>query len=191
MLPDRDVVLMSVDVRLDEANAAHALATAETARMMALLYGVDADEAWTAGALHDWDRELDAAELVERARQMGLDVTEADTHAPRLLHARTGAIAVAASHPGIPQRVVDAIARHTLGDVEMTELDMIVYVADMIEPGRSWSGVNDLREAVGTIGLKQLFARAFTRTLTHLVDQQRYMHPRAVDVWNSLVVEER
>ena len=40
----------------------------------------------------------------------------------------------------------------------MTPLDMVVYLADMIEPNRDYPGVQDLRDAVGAVSLSELFA---------------------------------
>lgn len=187
MTLERDDVAIAVTEHLDEVNAGHSLRTAETAGMIALVYGADVDEAWLAGALHDWDRELDEDELLRRAGAHGLVVCDVERQQPRLLHAKTGAATVSETFPDLPTRCCDAIARHTLADVTMSELDMIVYVADMVEPGRRWPGVDDLREAVGTVGLQELFGLAYEQTMLHLIRSRKHIHPVALDVWNSFV----
>jgi HD superfamily phosphohydrolase YqeK len=77
-----------------------------------------------------------------------------------------------------------------LGDVEMSDLDRIVYIADMIEPGRDYPGVDDLREAVGSVSLNALFALCYRHTLLYLIEEGRPIHPRTVDIWNALVARD-
>ncbi|MFR4089135.1 MAG: hypothetical protein ACLT1A_15255 [Dysosmobacter sp.] len=49
---------------------------------------------------------------------------------------------------GSSPQVVQAIARHTTGDRDMTTLDKIVTWLDCIEPGRDYPGVDRLRSFV-------------------------------------------
>lgn len=42
--------------------------------------------------------------------------------------------------------VLEAIRLHSTGAPDMTELDMVVYLADLIEPGRDFDGVEKLRK---------------------------------------------
>ena len=62
---------------------------------------------------------------------------------PRLLHARVGAALARRDLPGIGEGVLSAIAVHTVGAVPMTPLDQVVYLADMIEPARTYAGVDE------------------------------------------------
>lgn len=173
--------------RLGDGSLEHCVRVGETARQLALAYSVDQDEARLAGLLHDWDRELDHDSLLAAASASGHEPTAAETRSPRLLHARTGAAALRESIPGISPAIAQAVERHTLGAVDMEPLDMVVYVADMIEPGRAYPGVDELRSAVGVAPLSELFAEAFRSTVLHLVESRKHIHPLTVDVWNAHV----
>ena len=72
----------------------------------------------------------------------------------------------------------------------MTDLDQVVYLADMIEPARDYRGVDELREAVGEVPLSELFALGYRASVMHLVRTRRRIHPETVAVWNSLVAGE-
>ena len=39
--------------------------------------------------------------------------------------------------------ILEAIRLHSTGAPDMTELDMVVYLADLIEPGRDFDGVEN------------------------------------------------
>ena len=72
----------------------------------------------------------------------------------------------------------------------MTELDQVVYIADMIEPTRDYPGIEELRDAVGEASLAELFALGYQQGFMHLVRERRRIHPDTLDVWNALVAGE-
>lgn len=173
--------------RLGDAGFEHSVRTAETAAALALIYGVDVEASRLAGLLHDWDREAPREELPERASAAGVELTDVDRSAPYLLHAKTGARALADVFPGIDPQVLRAVARHTVGAEDMGDVDRVVWIADLIEPGRRFPGVNDLREAVGEMSLDALFALGYEHSLLHIIKRRKRLHPDTVAVWNSLV----
>jgi predicted HD superfamily hydrolase involved in NAD metabolism len=185
-----DEALAAVRGRLGERGADHCARVAATAADLAATYGVDVASARLAGVLHDWDRDRPHGELVEAAHGEGLELTPADEAVPYLLHARTGAAGIAEAFPGLPAEVVQAVARHTVGACDMTPLDEVVYLADMIEPARDYSGVEKLRAAVGAVSLSELFALGYQLSVMQVVRRRRKIHPETVDVWNSLVAGE-
>lgn len=186
-----EAAVAAVEARLGHKAAKHCKRVAATAAALALLYGVDADDARLAGLLHDWDRDVARGELLGRAQARGLPVTDADEANPYLLHARTGALAVREAFPALSDEIVQAISRHTIGAPDMAPLDMVVYLADMIEPHRDYPGVEELRDAVGVVSLGDLFALGYQQSMRHLIDGRRRIHPASVAVWNALVGGDR
>ena len=140
--------------------------------------------------LHDWDREASHDELLDSARGEGLVLAPAEEAQPRLLHARTAAASLAREFPGLPAEVISAVARHTVGEAGMGDLDKVVYLADMLEPERDFEGAGELREAAGTMTLDELFARAYQHSLMYLVRERKLIHPDTVAVWNAHVAGE-
>jgi len=165
----------------------HCQRVADSAAALATTYKVDVSEARLAGLLHDLDRERPGADLLAEARAAGLALCDVDVANPHLLHARIGAIDAARALPGLDDEIVSAIARHTLGAPHMSDLDMVVFIADMIETHRDYAGVEELRAAVGRVGLFALFAQAYSHSVHHLVDAGKLIHPQTVAVWNWIV----
>ncbi len=191
MSVDFDTAHAKLAQRVSAKALAHCERVAETSAALARIYGIDVEEARLAGLLHDWDREVPHDQLIASAEREGLLDHRADRMAPRLLHARTAAASLASELPGLSADVLSAVERHTLGAIDMSPLDMVVYVADMIEPGRQYKGVDDLREAAGTISLEDLFAEAYRHSLLHVVRARKPIHPLTVEVWNALVARGR
>jgi predicted HD superfamily hydrolase involved in NAD metabolism len=182
-----DTALEAISGRIGEAGLRHSLGVAESAAELAEAYGVDRDEARLAGLLHDWAKDSSNDELLSAAIELGIPVTDVDLAVPYLLHAPVAAAEIRLALPEVSEDVTAAIAAHTYGVVPMQPLDMIVYVADTIEPGRVHEGVEALREAVGQVSLLELFTRAYANSLRHLVETRRRIHPGTIDMWNRLV----
>ncbi|MGI6045865.1 MAG: nicotinate-nucleotide adenylyltransferase [Eggerthellaceae bacterium] len=165
--------------------AKHMFRVAKTAREIAQVYGVDQDKAYLAGLLHDWDKTHDMDEMRRHIRDWGVAVDPyVYDHMPKLMHGPTAAARLSARFPQIPEDVLEAIARHTSAAIDMSSLDMVVYVADSIEPGRDYPGADDLRSLVGAVPLDRLFFEVFKHTLTYLLERNMAIYPGTFDVWN-------
>ena len=185
MRPTYDEALVALSSRLSERALSHSVRVADEAASLADTYGVDVDAARLAGLLHDWHRETPAAVLIERAREMGLMVTDVDLAVPYLLHGPVAAVDLADEFPGLGDDVRSAVAAHTYGASVMSDLAMVVYIADVIEPKRHHATVGDIREAVGTVTLRELFVRAYAASFRHLIDARLHVHPSTVATWNA------
>lgn len=66
------------------------------------------------------------------------------------------------------KEVLKAIKYHTSGRPNMTLLEKIIYVADYIEPGRQFPGVEEVRELAKT-SLDQALIKSLQNTITFLL----------------------
>lgn len=186
---------LALKERLDDYGFEHSRGVGMTACTLATLYGVDPQTATIAGLLHDWDRCIPNDILVLEADEYGIELDDVLIASPHLLHAHTGAISAKryfeqrGDVPPLTSEIVGAIANHTVGSPSMSELDMIVYVADMIEPTRAFPTVDTLREMAGTVALKALFLQCYQRTMEFLVKNRRLIHPDTLSVWNHYMNE--
>lgn len=179
--------LAILGTRLTESALRHSVATAEEAGRLAAAYGVDRDTARLAGLLHDWSREEGGPGLTRQARESGTTITEVDESVPYLLHGAVGAGAVREAFPDLPDEIAEAVSRHTMGAPTMSSLDIVVYLADMLEPGRTFDGVQTLRDSVGVVSLRELYAEAYATSIRHLVTSRKYIHPSTVAAWNAII----
>lgn len=170
----------------------HTLGVADTARHLAEAYGVDARKAELAGLLHDWDKTYDDEGIKRRARELDVAVDGfVLEEMPEILHGMTAAAALRRRFPTLPFDVLQAIDRHTTGAVGMTDLDMIVYVADAIEPHRDYPGIDRLRAMVGASTLEDLFLETLRHVTLNLIERRKRVYPRTLDVWNYYIARAR
>ena len=124
----------------------HVLGTEQEAIRLAERYGADVGKARVAALLHDCTKRLDMEEQLALCRRYGIALDSLEQKALKLLHAKTGA-ASARDVFGVDDEVYGAILWHTTGRAGMTLLEKILYLADYIEPSRTFPGVEKLREA--------------------------------------------
>lgn len=180
--------------RVSAKRFAHVMGVVDTADQLARAYGVDTRKARLAALLHDWDKGYSAEQIRERARQLNVDTTvhpDMMGDMTELLHGPTAAAALAAEHPCIPADVLQAVRLHTMGSECMSNLDMIVYVADMLEPGRSFDGLDELRAHAGTVPLDELYLTSFAHVMQHLVESRKLLYTPTVGIWNQCVRRSR
>lgn len=176
--------LLEVRMRDRERRYIHSLGVAQTAVNLAREYGVDEYDAAYAGLLHDWDKVLGDHEILARSVQYGIEVAGSPSAAVGLLHGPVAAYELPHIFEDASPAVCRAVARHTIGAVDMSALDMVVFIADAIEPHRHGAYAEELRSLVGSVSLDELFFRCFSQGLTYVISSGRYLYPTAVTIYN-------
>lgn len=138
-----------------------------------------------AGLLHDWDKGYDDPGILARADELGMELDAELSAMPRVLHGLTAAVALGRAFPELPPKVLAAVERHTLGAVDMSDLDMIVYIADALEPGRKGKMVQKLREKVGELELRDLFLGVYAYWVQLIMERRHPMYSKTTEIWNS------
>lgn len=168
----------------------HSLSVGLTAERLAVQYGVDAYLARVSGILHDWSKVLPSRESIDRASELGIDLGVDLSLVEPLLHGMIAARELPSRFPELPPEVWQAIERHTLGNAHMSPLDMIVFVADGIEPLRKPAdAIRRQRKLVGEASLADLFWESFSDGVSYVIDTRRYLYPGTLSIYNDIVLE--
>ena len=171
----------------------HSLSVARTAEQMALAYDVDPFLARVAGILHDWDKVLDAEGQLALARSLGVEMGVELPLVQPLLHGITAARHLPERYPWVPAAVWQAIERHTIGAADMTALDMVVFVADGIEPlRRDVAAIHATRSLIDARApLQDVYWESFYHGVSYVVETERYLYPGTLDIYNELALRRR
>ena len=122
--------------KLDPMRYEHSLSVSFTCMNLAMRYGYDIDKAELAGLMHDCGKRFADEIILKKCISHKIPVTDAEMKALPVLHAKYGAW-LAENKYGIEDpEIISAIACHTTGKADMSDLDKIVYIADYIEPKR-------------------------------------------------------
>ncbi|MCL2874382.1 MAG: bis(5'-nucleosyl)-tetraphosphatase (symmetrical) YqeK [Defluviitaleaceae bacterium] len=132
---------------MSEKRYIHTIGVAKEAIKLADMYGEDAEKAYIAALLHDIAKEMPNSSKLAMAKAVGIKLDEELEKIPTLLHGYLGA-QIAKTDFGIDDEyVLDAIRYHTTGRANMTLLEKIIYLADIIEPNREiYEGLPQIRQ---------------------------------------------
>lgn len=155
----------------------HTLCVAYAARKLALLHGEDERKAALAGLLHDCAKGMELNRMQEYVKKLGRKVNKDIFASGSLLHAVAGAQVARLEYGVRDQAVLSAIENHTLGSAPMSRLDMIVCLADKIEPDReNYPGLNEIRRLAET-DLAGALLLSFERTESYVKERGNAPHP--------------
>lgn len=177
---------------LSEERYFHTLGVMIEAVELAQRYGVDVKKAEIAGLLHDCAKCMKTDELREFIDKNipCLDKNELKNY--KTLHAPVGAYLAREKFNITDDDIISAIRWHTLGRVNMTLLEKIVFLADKIERNtRDIEYRNQiikiLDENQGEIGLNKALFRCFAETIKSLVKRKLYICTSTINVYNWLL----
>ena len=174
--------------RLSEKRFAHSLEVMKEAVRLAKRFGADEGKAELAGLLHDITKECGPKEQLQLCEKFGITVSESERAIPKILHAVTGA-AVLERELGITDpEILDAVRYHTTGREGMGLLEKIIYIADCVEPTRSYYGVREIRAALKKDGLDAAMLTALTGIISVHVERDSLLDINSVKARNDFLL---
>lgn len=184
---ERELLMQRVQMQMSEKRFRHVLGVEETAIALAGKYGTSLEKASIAALTHDYAKERsdDEFQLVIRRDQFDLDLLHWGNE---IWHGLVGANFVQRELEIDDEEILQAIRVHTTGAAEMSLLDKIIYVADYIEPGRKFPGVEKARE-IALINLDDAVAYETKHTLAHLVEKEVPIYPKTIETYNKWVAK--
>lgn len=189
---DRESLLKWLKTNLTDERYTHTLGVEECARELAKRYGEDEEKAALAGLLHDCAKCLSNDELLELLKTKIKNVDKNELLNYKTFHAPVGEY-FAKNKFGIHnEEILSAIRCHTLGKVDMTRFDKIIFLADKIEartrePEYRKKILVALNENEGVKGLDAALFVCFKETIKSLVKRELAICPATIDVYNWLL----
>lgn len=171
----RDKIAYKLKKELDTQRYEHTLGVERMAKNMARIFGEDEDRAALAGLLHDCAKCLPLSQMQKAAKNVSIDPLMRESKA--LMHSVAGMCIAEAVYGVTDPEVLSAIRWHTTGHDNMTALEKIIYLADMIEPNRKpYPGLEALREKCMN-DLDGAMHMALKMSLDHVLEQGKTLHP--------------
>ena len=166
----------------------HVLGVVQTAQELAQLYGADVERVRLAALLHDCAKGYKGQEALDYMKKYDVELDAFTKKAPKLWHGPLGA-AIARQEYGVTdEEILNAIRIHTIGAPKMTLLEKIVKLADLTEPGRTYEGVQEIRE-LAKKDLNLALLEAMRHTSGYLRGGNQNMHPDSVAAIRTLEEE--
>jgi len=167
---------------LTEKRLIHTAGVAISALKKAKDLGLDENKVLTAPLLHDCAKYLKKEDYPEFTMPT-------DVPAP-VEHAFLGAY-VAENVLGVSDaEIIDAIRYHTSGKANMTMLGKLIFVADMIEEGRNYEGVEKLRVLFDK-DFNECFVECLREETLHLKNKKAPIYTETLNAYKYYVTENK
>ena len=179
---------------LSEKRLQHSLLVSWSARRLAKKHGVDERRAAAAALLHDCAKCMPLSAMQQLAKENRLLIDKMSLQSGNLLHGPVGAVVAEKEYGVTDPNVLAAIRCHTTGKVGMLPLDMIVFLADKIEPSRrSYPALEEVRR-LAQESLPAAMSHSLRSTLDYVKSQSGVPHPatqQVADWLDRLMAQQR
>lgn len=172
---------------LNEKRYIHTLGTADCAKELAKQFKLNQDKAYLAGLLHDCAKCFPNEKLLDIIHKH-LDIEECEMLNYKTLHAPVSAYIAETELKITDKEILSAIRWHTLGKLDMTDFEKIVFIADKIEPNtrdEEYSAkIRDLLSEEN--GLNKALLKCYKETIKSLVKRDLKICLLTIKIYNKL-----
>ncbi len=178
----KDIIELTEEIRkftqehVKKTRYEHSVRVADMCARLCRLFSLDADAGYLAGIGHDMCKDFSAQELIELAAKDGNEIIPYEMATPSLLHGRAAAVMMKEKFGIDNKDILEAVANHTSGIMNMCDLTRCLFIADKIEPGRPQS-TEEYRERLLKMNLDQMFYAVLYENYCYLLKKGYEIYP--------------
>lgn len=163
----------------------HSIGVMEKAVELAKEFGLDTEKAKIAGLLHDCAKCLEKDELEKYSDSF----TDSEKTSTKTWHAPAGVYIARRDYGVTDEEILSAIRWHTIGKINMTDFEKIIFIADKTE---CRTREEDFREKIESAlnerhNLDDAMLKSFKITIKSLLKRKLPICFETVDVYNHLL----
>lgn len=182
----RQALVQKVQAAMSDYRYQHVLRVEAMALQLAEIWGVDLEMASVAALVHDYTKERSDDDFKAMIATAHLDA-DLLNWGNNIWHGVVGAEFIARELNITDETILTAVRQHTTGAPEMTPLSQVLYMADYVEMGRDFPGVDEVRNLAHT-NLAASVGWQAQHTLAYLVGQKARIYPLSLltyNVWST------
>lgn len=183
---NREELLETLKKNVGEKRFIHILGVEKMAVELAEIYSVDKARCRTSALYHDFTKFYSLEKNFEVLDKYEHEVDEIEETTVSLLHAKTGALLAKYEFGVEDEDVINAIYYHTTGRPNMSLIEKIIFVADAVEEGRKYEGVEYFRN-LARENLDRAVLEVSDSQIEDLVKKRKLIHPNTVNSRNYLL----
>lgn len=195
---DTEALRKAVKSRMEPKRFAHTLGVERAAALMGEIYLPEKiQELRCAALLHDVTKNETIEKQLQYFDEFGIMKKDFYKNSPALLHSVTAALIIPRDFPEYASDdIVSAVRWHTTGRAGMTVFEAIIYLADLIEDGRRYPELAELRDSFWNAGprnmsdtekhrhLYKTIVKSIDNTVLHLIKGDAYIDPNTIECRN-------
>jgi len=137
--------------------------------------------------LHDYGKKYpeEVQKRIAIANKKYLKARKNDFEIKSILHGFAGAFIVKDEFNIEDDIILNAIKYHTVGQSKMNIVDKIIYVADKIEIGRDYEGVDYLRE-MSLKNINLCLFEVYKNNILYIIKNNKKVYSQTFNIWNNI-----
>lgn len=172
---------------LSEERYVHSVGVMERAEELAKIYGEDIEIAKLVGITHDIAKELTNDEIIAYVNKNNIEIDEIEKRQLYLLHGKIGAH-MCKNKYGFSDYMARAIELHTTGDINMTKLDKIIFLADKTEKNRKFIDLDEAI-AISNESLEDGMIYCLDIAIEYNLKRNKLIHPNTIITRNDIMIK--
>lgn len=171
--------------QLSQHRFEHVLRVEQTAIKLAQQNNVNLEKASIAGLVHDYAKQRPDQDFINviKDKQMNPELLN---YGNAIWHGIVGAELIKTELGIWDEDILNAVRHHTTGATIMSKLEQVIYMADYIEPGRNFAGVQQARQVTNQ-SLQAGVSFQTKQTLQYLIGQNKAIYPKTIATYNAWV----
>lgn len=165
----------------------HSLNVEKVGLKLCYIYGENKENCSIAAIVHDCAKYFTNEDLIENAKNYGIEIDEVQACTPELLHGPVGAKYARDKFGIYNEDILNAVTYHTTGRAKMSQLEKIIYLADLIEESRDFPEIKEIRRC-SLNNLDEALILACNCTLNYILKSNSLIHPLTIEFRNSLIL---
>ncbi|MCH4886669.1 HD domain-containing protein [Acidaminobacter sp. JC074] len=180
-----DKIREDVKNHLKPSRYRHTLGVCKLAVSLAKWYKIDLVQAETAALLHDYAKYASDLDILDTYKKHGRPISNVIRNHPNLGHGFVSAV-ISKDKYQVSDQVYEAILNHTFGRPGMSMLEKIIYLADSLEEGRSYEGIDEVRSLLYK-DLNKALLKTCENTLLYELKRGNMIHEQTILMRNDLL----
>ena len=152
----------------------HTLGVVKTAIELAGIYNEDKQKAEIAALCHDIAKNMSYEDMLKVIEEENLKLSNDEKNSKELWHSIIAPI------------MAKRMRWHTTGRENMSNLEKIIYLADLIEPSRNFQGIEAIRD-ISRKNLNDAVLKALTHTIMYLLTKDCAVDLNSIKARNYLI----
>lgn len=152
---------------------------------LASFWGFDVEKACLSGLLHDSAKSAKFKEFERNydiegiEKELGIEIAEEDKQIPPIWHAIAAQIIAERQFGIIDKEILHAIRIHPTSDSNLSLTAIVLIIADYIEPGRRFNGV-DVYRKMAFHNIDSTFNEILKNKAEHVLSKGKKLHSRSL-----------
>lgn len=172
---------------LPERRLNHSLSVSKCAVKLSEIYKCDKEKARVAGLVHDCAKYFTNEQIEDCVKKFNIQLDALEENNIALSHSIVGSYVARQVFNIDDEEILNAVKYHTTGKENMSLLEKIIYMADLVEEGRKFPKVEELRDLTFSGKLDEALLLSFNNTIKFVIDNEQLIHPRTVSARNYIL----